>query len=59
MLLKEQGYDEFLAEKIRRGQENVKVGRTITLNELDRSIEQLLERKAVELDEAEQGLIYG
>lgn len=30
MLLKEQGYDEFLAEKIRRGQEYVKAGRVFT-----------------------------
>lgn len=53
MLLKEQGYDEFLAGKIRRGQEDVKAGRIITLNELDRCIEQLLERKVIEINEAE------
>lgn len=59
MLLKEKGYDEFLAEKIRRGLDDVANGRVVTLEELNRSIEQMLEQKAAELKEAEQGLIYG
>lgn len=50
-MLKEKGYDEFLAEKIRRADEDIKAGRVLTLEESKRQTLVLLERKAQEFAE--------
>ncbi|HHW7568239.1 TPA: hypothetical protein ACU21S_001563 [Mannheimia haemolytica] len=47
MLLKEQGYDEFLAEKIRRGQEDVKAGRFFTAEQSRARTQEVIRKKAV------------
>lgn len=59
MLFKEKGYDVFLAQQIQRGLNDIEQGRIVSLAELDEQVSKLLERKAIELNEAEQGLIYG
>ena len=60
MLFKEPGYDEFLAQKIRQGQQDIEQGRTVTLEQLKREMEELLERRGAELSKIEQELeIYG
>ena len=50
-MLKEKGYDEFLAEKIRRADEDIKAGRVLTLEESKRQALAKLERKAQEFVE--------
>lgn len=50
-MLKEKGYDEFLAEKIRRADEDIKAGRVLTLEESKRQTLVILERKAQEFAE--------
>ncbi|VTM24519.1 Uncharacterised protein [Stutzerimonas stutzeri] len=50
-MLKEKGYDEFLAEKIRRADEDIKAGRVLTLEESKRQALAKLERKAQEFAE--------
>ena len=47
-MFKEEGYEEFLAEKIRRGEEDVKAGRVVTLEESKAEIRLLIESKARE-----------
>lgn len=60
MFKKEEGYEEFLAEKIHRGEEDVKAGRVVTLEESKAEIRLLIESKARELEAAErEALIYG
>ena len=54
MFKKEEGYEEFLAEKIRRGEEDVKAGRVVTLEESKAEIRLLIESKARELEAAER-----
>lgn len=51
MLLKEQGYDEFLAEKIRRGQADAEAGRVLTAEQSKARTQEIIRRKAQELDE--------
>ncbi|MCW9715704.1 MULTISPECIES: hypothetical protein [Avibacterium] len=59
-MFKEKGYDEFLAEKIRRGDEDFKAGNVISLAESKEDIRQLIEQKSKELAMAEREfLIYG
>ncbi|UXN34709.1 hypothetical protein N8E86_00280 [Avibacterium paragallinarum] len=59
-MFKEKGYDEFLAEKIRRGDEDFKSGNVISLAESKEDIRQLIEQKSKELAMAEREfLIYG
>ncbi|MEE6032832.1 hypothetical protein ACLSZY_05700 [Avibacterium volantium] len=59
-MFKEKGYDEFLAEKIRRGDEDFKAGNVISLAESKEDIRQLIEQKSKELAIAEREfLIYG
>ncbi|BFU60764.1 MULTISPECIES: hypothetical protein [Rodentibacter] len=53
-MFKEKGYDEFLAEKIRRSEEDIKAGRVYTLEEARSKWQQTIERKAVELAELEE-----
>lgn len=50
-MLKEKGYDEFLAEKIRRADEDIKAGRVLTLEESKRQALAKLEHKAQEFAE--------
>lgn len=50
-MFKEKGYDEFLAEKIRRAQEDIKAGRVLTLEESRKKTLAMLERKAREFEE--------
>lgn len=50
-MFKEKGYDEFLAEKIRRAQEDIKAGRVLTLKESRKRTLAMLERKAREFEE--------
>ncbi|WP_179108067.1 hypothetical protein [Rodentibacter ratti] len=50
-MFKEKGYDEFLAEKIRLSEEDIKEGRVLTLEESKRQTLKLLERKAQEFAE--------
>lgn len=62
MLLKEKGYDEFLAEQINRGNEDIKAGRVITLEEAKTRWQRTIEKKALEFAEIEEnqhGAIYG
>ncbi|MBF0786105.1 hypothetical protein IR120_11650 [Muribacter muris] len=48
-MLKEKGYDEFLAEKIRKGREDIQAGRYLTAEQSRQRIEALLVRKEKEL----------
>ena len=57
-MFKEEGYEEFLAEKIRRGEEDVKAGRVVTLEDAQVRWQKTIERKAAELAKQE-GLIGG
>lgn len=62
MMLKEKGYDEFLAEKIRLGKEDIAAGRVVTLEEAKKQWQQTIERKAAELaewEEMQQEVVYG
>lgn len=59
-MFKEKGYDEFLAEKIRLGLEDIEAGRYISLEESKALTKQLIERKAKELASfEEENLVYG
>ncbi|WP_439327891.1 hypothetical protein [Lonepinella sp. BR2357] len=49
MITKEQGYDEFLAEKIRLGREDIANGRFYTLKEAEAHWQRTIERKALEM----------
>lgn len=60
MLLKETGYDEFLAEKIRKGRESINTGKIIELADADKEWQQTIKRKAEEVAEFEKEVIaYG
>ena len=58
-MFKEEGYEEFLAEKIRRGEEDVKAGRVVTLENAQVRWQKTIERKAAELAKQEEELIGG
>lgn len=59
-MFKEKGYDEFLAEKIRLGSEDMQSGNGLSLDESKARTKQLIERKARELANFEQeNIIYG
>ncbi|MDH2998496.1 hypothetical protein A1D22_10835 [Pasteurellaceae bacterium LFhippo2] len=59
-MLKEKGYDEFLAEKIKLGREDVEAGRVLTLAQSRTRTRAVIERKAKELAEFERSqLLYG
>ncbi|MDY5849047.1 hypothetical protein [Actinobacillus porcinus] len=49
MILKEKGYDEFLAENIKLGLADIEAGRTISLDDAKKEWQQLLERKALDM----------
>lgn len=62
MMLKEKGYDEFLAEKIRRGKEDIAAGRVFTLEQANAKWQQTIASKAAELAELEEmqhEVVYG
>ncbi|MDO4697872.1 MAG: hypothetical protein Q4A60_04255 [Pasteurellaceae bacterium] len=63
MLTKEPGYDEFLAEKIRKGKEDIKAGRVLSKAEFQYQMKALLARLEQEQREQEQAsqreTIYG
>ena len=44
-MFKETGYDEFLAEKIRRGEEDLKNGRVLTAAQARQEARQAIQRK--------------
>lgn len=59
MLLKEKGYDEFLAKKIAKADADIQAGRVHSLEEVDASIQYLLARKERELvQQALENTIY-
>ena len=58
-MFKEEGYEAFLAEKIRRGEEDVKAGRVVTLEDAQVRWQKTIERKAAELAKQEEELIRG
>ncbi|TYG34929.1 hypothetical protein FW755_07410 [Lonepinella koalarum] len=55
---KEKGYDEFLAEQIKQAREDIQAGKVLTLAESKARTQALLERKARELEQTQQGAIY-
>ncbi|MDH2925707.1 hypothetical protein [Lonepinella koalarum] len=55
---KEKGYDEFLAEQIKQAREDIQAGKVLTLAESKARTQALLERKARELEQTQQGTIY-
>ena len=54
MLFKETGYDEFLAEKIRQGEQDIAEGRVLTLEQAKTRSLQNLEKKAIEIELAKK-----
>ena len=59
-MVREEGHEVFLGERIGRGEEDVKAGRVVTLEESKAEIRLLIESKARELEAAErEALIYG
>ena len=54
MLFKEAGYDEFLAEKIRRGERDIAEGRILTLEQARELSLKNLENKAKEIEQAKR-----
>lgn len=52
-MFKEKGYDEFLAEQIKKSREDIQAGRVLTLEESKARTLALIERKAKELNEME------
>ena len=59
MLFKEAGYDEFLAEKIKQGLEDIENGRFVSAEQFKQEMEQLLIRKENELQQLEGNVMYG
>lgn len=47
-MFKEAGYDEFLAEKIRLGEEALKAGRVVSKEEMNAKVEKLFTKLAQE-----------
>lgn len=53
MLLKEKGYDEFLAQKVKKGLDDFSIGNFLTAEQSGMRVEQLLSRKEQELQLAQ------
>lgn len=53
MLLKEKGYDEFLAQKVKKGLDDFSIGNFLTAEQSRMRVEQLLSRKEQELQLAQ------
>lgn len=58
MLTKEPGYDEFLAEKIRKGKKDIETGRVYTAEQSRAMARKAIERKLAELEEYKQRECY-
>ncbi|TNG91592.1 hypothetical protein FHQ28_09605 [Pasteurellaceae bacterium USgator11] len=56
MLIKEKGYDEYLAEKIAAGRADIAAGRIVTLEEAELLTLKIVERIANEEVEFEQNI---
>ncbi|MGY4675314.1 hypothetical protein ACWIVU_07230 [Ursidibacter arcticus] len=58
MLMKQKGYDEFLADKVAKGLQDYKQGRFHTAEQAKQRIEQTLIRKERELQEQMNNASY-
>lgn len=59
VMLKEKGYDEFLAEKIRKGEDDLKHGRVLSAEQSRAEARQAIQRKMQELEHAQSnGFAY-
>lgn len=58
-MLKEKGYDEFLAEKIRQGLNDVEMKRGLSLEQSKERARKVIERKAQELATFDRENVYG
>lgn len=58
MIFKESGYDEYLAEKIKKGLEDSQAGRTSSLEQANAEWQAVLEEIAQECREFEQEIAY-
>ncbi|WP_032092099.1 hypothetical protein [Necropsobacter rosorum] len=62
-MLKETGYDEYLAQQIKLGRDDIKAGRVISFEDAKQHWQRTLEQKALEIaelnEELEKELIYG
>lgn len=57
-MLKEKGYDEFLAEKIRQGLNDVEMKRGLSLEQSKERARKVIERKAQELATFDRENVY-
>lgn len=58
-MLKEKGYDEFLAEKVRQGLNDVEMKRGLSLEQSKERARKVIERKAQELATFDRENVYG
>ncbi len=57
-MLKEKGYDEFLAEKVRQGLNDVEMQRGLSLEQSKERARKVIERKAQELATFDRENVY-
>ncbi len=57
-MLKEKGYDEFLAEKVRQGLNDVEMKRGLSLEQSKERARKVIERKAQELATFDRENVY-
>ncbi|WP_162855938.1 hypothetical protein [Actinobacillus indolicus] len=57
-MLKEKGYDEFLAEKVRQGLSDVEMQRGLSLEQSKERARKVIERKAQELATFDRENVY-
>ncbi len=58
IMLKEKGYDEFLAEKVRQGLNDVEMQRGLSLEQSKERARKVIERKAQELATFDRENVY-
>ncbi len=58
IMLKEKGYDEFLAEKVRQGLNDVEMKRGLSLEQSKERARKVIERKAQELATFDRENVY-
>lgn len=58
-MLKEKGYDELLAEKVRQGLNDVEMKRGLSLEQSKERARKVIERKAQELATFDRENVYG
>ena len=58
-MLKEKGYDEFLAEKVRQGLNDVEMKRGLSLEQSKERARKVIESKAQELATFDRENVYG